>query len=87
MTDPRAPRTTYPGNDEARALGLALRAATDRGQRVPCDGLDPASIRPRMCAACPVTVRAACGDYGRASRGVGTFGGIRLGSAPRPERT
>lgn len=70
--------STYRGNDEARALGVALLRAAEGGQRVPCDGLDPATVRPSTCAACPFAVREACGDYGRAAGIVGTFGGVRL---------
>lgn len=72
-------RSTYRGDDEARALGVALSRAADRGERVPCDGLDASTVRPSTCRACPLAVRAACGDYGRAVGGVGTFGGVRLG--------
>ncbi|GAA1147670.1 hypothetical protein F6W69_11630 [Microbacterium oxydans] len=79
MGDPSEPRlSTYRGNDEARTLGIALLRATERGERVPCDGLDPATVRPSTCAACPLAVREACGDYGRVSGLVGTFGGVRL---------
>ena len=70
--------STFRGNDEARALGIALRDAEARGQRVPCAGLDAATVRPSTCRACPLAVREACGDYGRAIRGVGTFGGVRM---------
>lgn len=73
-----ARRSTYRGNDEARALGVALLRATERGERVPCDGLDPSTVRPSTCSACPRAVREACGDYGRASGLVGTFGGVRM---------
>lgn len=70
--------STFRGNDEARALGVALRDAAANGDRVPCDGLDAATVRPSTCAACPLAVREACGDYGRAIGGVGTFGGVRM---------
>jgi hypothetical protein len=71
--------STYRGNSEARTLGVALLRATERGERVPCDGLDPSTVRPSTCAACPLGVREACGDYGRTSGLVGTFGGVWLG--------
>lgn len=70
--------STYRGNDEARALGVALLRAAEQGQRVPCDGLDPSTVRPSTCTACPLAVRKACGDYGHASSLAGTFGGVRL---------
>lgn len=70
--------STYGGNDEARTLGIALLRATERGERVPCEGLDHATVPPSTCAACPFAVRDACGDYGRASGLIGTFGGVRL---------
>ncbi|KKX98959.1 hypothetical protein [Microbacterium sp. Ag1] len=79
MGDPSEPRlSTYRGNDEARTLGVALLRATERGERVPCEGLDPATVRSSTCAACPLAVREACGNYGRASGLAGTFGGVRL---------
>jgi hypothetical protein len=72
--------TAYRGNDEARALSAALSAS---GGWTPCNGLDPERIDPVLCASCPV--RTECGDYGRAVRGSGTFGGARLiqGREPR----
>jgi hypothetical protein len=69
----------YRGDDEARALSRALFVAAERGERVPCDGIDPATIRPSTCAACPIAVRGACGDYGRAAGIPGTFGGVWFG--------
>lgn len=77
------PARALPGDDEARALGVALLRAAERGQRVPCDGLDASTVRPSTCTACPLAVRAACGDYGRASRSSGTFGGVWLGGRSR----
>lgn len=71
--------STYRGNDEARTLGVALLRVAERGQRVPCDGLDPSTVHPSTCEACPLAVRIACSDYGRASGSRGTFGGERIG--------
>lgn len=81
--DARPSGTAYRGDPEARALGHALAIAAERGQHVPCNGLDPSTVRPSTCAACPLAVRDACGDYGRASGMRGTFGGVWLG-AGRP---
>jgi len=66
------------GKNEARALGVAPRDAAQKGDRVPCDGLDAATVRPSTCTACPLAGRKACGAYGRAIHGVGTLGGVRM---------
>ena len=73
MTGQRPPGSVYPGNEEARALSAALRAS---GGWTPCEGQEPSQIDPALCSGCPV--RAACGDYGRAARLSGTFGGVRM---------
>ena len=65
------PETHYRGQAEARALSAALKAA---GGWTPCEGVDPLRIDPAICAGCPV--RPECGDYGRAVRGVGVYGGV-----------
>lgn len=69
--------STYPADVEARALGRELAAAADRGQRVPCRGMEPDDVAASTCTTCPLSVRTACGDYGRAANAVGPFGGER----------